>query len=399
MLRFLIPLLVVAIGAGPEGTAMKDEVRGNNQFAVDLYGKTRVRPGNLIFSPYSISTALAMTYSGASGETAREMAATLHFPADREALNVAFAGLDSLIVGDSKKLYALNTANALWGQKGLEYKADFLERSKTYFRVGLHPVDFAADPEAARRVINAWVEEQTHDKIKNLLGPSTVKRDTDLILTNAIYLKAAWATPFPKPGTTDQDFTTSTGKVQVPLMHQSAQFRYLDAGDDGFQLLELPYTGSTLSMVVLLPKQADGLEQLESTLNAVKLDGWIGKLAPSQKVEVFLPRFKLDFGLELGGTLKELGMPLAFGPQADFSGITTSRHLYLSAVIHKAFVEVNEEGTEAAAATAIIMTRSSIMAPQRPPVVFRADHPFLFLIRDIRSGSILFLGRVANPRV
>ncbi len=400
MIRFfiLIPLLVVAIGAGPEGNAVPDVVKGNNQFAVDLYGKTRGRPGNIFFSPYSISTALAMTYTGAGGETAREMASSLHFPSDSKTLEASYAGLvEQILGGESKKIYQLDIANALWGQKGLDYSADFLKRTEAAYQATLHPLDFQSNPESARQTINAWVEQKTRDKIKNLLPPSSVKHSTDLILTNAIYLKAAWASPFSRSATTNQDFQTATAKVSVPLMHHTAQYRYFDAEVDGVQVVDLPYSGGSLSMVVILPRQVDGLERFESSLTSARLEDYLGKLGSSQKVEVFLPRFKLEQSLELGEALKSLGMTQAFTPQADFSAITTSRNLFLSAVIHKAYADINEEGTEAAAATGVVMRAAAMMAPQKPPVVFRADHPFLFLIRDIRSGSILFLGRMAQP--
>jgi serine protease inhibitor len=394
----MIPLLVVAIGAGPEGVAVKDVVQGNNRFAVDLFGKTKGRPGNLFFSPYSISTALAMTYAGAGGETARQMAATLRFPVDGEALHASFAKLDAGIDGGNEtRPYQLSTANALWGQQGLAYRPDFLKLTESDYRAGLHPVDFASDPEAARRLINAWVEERTHDKIKDLIPSFAIRKDTDLVLTNAIYFKGAWASPFQKMATKDEEFTTDQGKVLVPTMHQQAQFGYLDGAEEDFQALDLPYAGGSLSMVVLLPRKADGLAAFEASLTASKLEGWLAKLS-RQKVEVALPRFKLECGLDLAGTLKSLGMTLAFGREADFSGMTTDRRLSISAVIHKAFADVNEEGTEAAAATAVVMVTRAMMPSPKPPLVFKADHPFLFLIRDVPSGSILFLGRVANPK-
>ena len=397
MIYGMIPLLVVAIGAGPERVAMKDLVQGNNQFAVDLYGKARARPGNLFFSPYSISTALAMTYAGAKGETALEMAKTLRFPVEGEAIHEAFAQLEAGINGGTEKRpFELSVANALWGQKDLSYRPEFLKLTETFYQAGMHPTDFAGDPEAARRMINAWVEDRTHDKIKDLLGSNVVRKDTDLILTNAIYFKGAWTVPFNKLATQDEDFTTDGKPVRVPMMHVTGQFGYLDDSKAGLQVLSLPYAGNTVSMVVLLPKKVDGLADLEASLSSSKLQDWLTKLS-NQRVDVKLPRFKLEYGLELSDTLASMGMPRAFTRNADFSGMTTDRQLYISAVIHKAFADVNEEGTEAAAATAVTMKRALAMPKQQPPVVFRADHPFLFLIRDVPSGSILFMGRVTNP--
>lgn len=396
MLRRLIPLLIVAIGAGPEGVAMKDVVRGNNQFAFDLYGKVRAGSGNVFLSPYSISAALAMTSAGAKGETARQMAEALHLPSDGEALHSGFAQLDAQLVGgEDPRPYQLNIANALWGQQGLGYRPEFLRLTETYYRAGLHQVDFGRHHEIARETINSWVEEQTKDKIKDLIGPRDITPATDLVLTNAIYFKGTWSNPFPKLATKDEDFTTTEDKrFPVPMMHQSGSFNCFEA--DSIQALELPYEGNTLSMVVLLPRKVNGLGDLETGLTASKLDGWLARLS-RQPVQVALPRFKLECGFELAGALTSLGMSLAFSPEADFSGITEDRKLFISAVIHKAFADVNEEGTEAAAATAVMMLRSMAKV-SRPPVVFRADHPFLFLIRDVRSGSILFLGRVTNPK-
>jgi serpin B len=390
-----IPLLLISIGAGAEGVAMNDVVPGNNRFAFELYGKVRDRPGNLVFSPYSISTALAMTYVGANGQTAREMAETLHFPSDGKALDSGFATLRALIDGEGEnRPYRLHTANALWGQLGLNYRPEFLRRAEASFGAGLRPVDFLEDPQGARKTINDWVERQTLDKIKDLLAPPDVTKDTDLILTNAIYFKGSWAVPFPKGGTRDVPFGDGKRSKPVPTMHLTSQFGYFETDD--FQALDLPYVGNDLSTVILLPKKVDGLAALESLLASPSVEGWLAKLA-RQKVEVALPRFKLEASSELAKTLASMGMPSAFGRGADFSGITTDRGLHLSAVIHKAFAEFNEEGTEAAAATAVTAIRTMAIVPQKPPVLFRADHPFLFLIRDVRSGSILFLGRVVNP--
>lgn len=398
MVFSMIPLLVVAFWAGPGELSMNDLVQGNNQFAIDLYSQARTQPGNLFYSPYSISMALAMTFTGAHGQTAREMAATLHFPSDAESFHAKFAGLDAQILGGPEpRPYQLTTANALWGQQGLSYDPRFLQMTERYYRAGLHPIDFKANPEAARKTINAWIESQTHDKIKDLLASGTVDELTDLILTNAIYFKGAWAVPFPKPETKEESFATGTERIPVSMMHQTGQFGYIDDKIGGLQALSLPYAGNSLAMVVLLPKKPDGLDTLEATLSASKLDGWINKLS-SELVEVSLPRFKLDAGLDLKKSLQSLGMVQAFTAEADFTGMTTDRRLNISAVIHKAFVAVNEEGTEAAAATAVLMVRSLAMVRPKPPVVFRADHPFLFLIRDVRSGSILFMGRVTNPK-
>jgi serpin B len=373
---------------------------GNTRFALDLYAKLRGGDGNLFFSPWSISTALSLTSAGAKGETDREMAAALHLPADQAARHDGFRALIAEINGKglpTPRPDTLVTANALWLQKGEPLLPSFLDLTHNAYDAEAREVDFAHEPEPARKTINAWVEEKTRDKIRNLLQPSDVTRDTNLVLTNAVYFKGAWRSPFTESATKkDGTFTTQAGtKVTVPLMTQTESYRYLDGGS--FQALELPYMGDGRSMVVLLPKKVDGLAALETSLTQDALDGWLGKLA-RQRVRVELPKFRLEETFSLAEVLKALGMSAAFDPsKADFSGIAGTRDRVISAVIHKAFVDVDEKGTEAAAATAVVMVRAMAVIPAEP-VLFRADHPFLFLIRDQKTGSVLFLGRVVNPK-
>jgi serpin B len=366
-------------------------VAGNTRFALELYDQLRKEDGNLFFSPFSLSTALAMTYAGARGDTAAEMARVLHFDLTPERLHPAFARLQrQLDVSEGEDAgYRLYVANALWPQEGYAFLPEFLTLCQTYYRAGLQAVDFVGATEKARQTINRWVEQRTEDKIKELLKPGVVTPLTMLVLTNAIYFKGDWAAQFDKAETRDAPFTLLDRKqVSVPLMNQSGEFRYAEDAD--IQVVELPYAGEALSMVVLLPRQADGLPALEKSLNARKLADWLSKLRP-RTVRVALPRFKMTSDFQLNDVLQALGMRDAFTGAADFSGMTGSRELFIGAVIHQAFVDVNEEGTEAAAATAVVMLKGSL------PPAFRADHPFLFLIRDMRSGSILFLGRVMNP--
>jgi serpin B len=399
MRRFAVCLLFLAVIPMSRAEDVKDDRRlpevvgGNNRFAFELYGRLRDRPGNLFFSPYSLSTALAMTYAGARGETAGQMAATLHFSLPPDRLHPAFATLHREIDGGSPRPYKLSVANALWGQEGETFLPEFLRLLAENYRAGLRQVDFRSVVQA-RRTINTWVEEKTEGKIKDLLQPPHPWPNTSLVLTNAIHFKGDWTSPFPKRATKDEDFTVTEDKViPVPMMHRAGRHNYLDVGD--FQALELPYAGNDLSMIVLLPKEADGLTELERTLTAGWLADRLAGLRPRQ-VEVALPRFKMESGFDLASVLSAMGMPAAFRGDADFSGINGARDLFISAVIHKAFVDVNEQGTEAAAATAVLMPRSAAVRPE-PVVLFRADHPFAFLIRHNRSGSLLFLGRVINP--
>ncbi len=376
---------------------------GSNRLALDLYAQLRLRGGNLFFSPYSIATALAMTSAGARGQTADEMARVLHCPPRPDRTHPAFAALIRQINGDGRpRPYQLDTANALWSQQGYGFLPDFLQLTQKHYGAGLNEVDFVAATEAARLTINAWVEARTRDRIKELLKPTDVTPDTRLVLTNAVYFKGDWAIAFPAKQTREGPFhVTADRTIDVPLMQLTASFGYSDGGS--FQVLELPYrdaeaqqdfpgASGELSMLIVLPKAVDGLGKVEQSLTVEGLAGW----RPQRwgEVNLTLPKFRATQEFELSEALTQLGMAGAFGPGADFSGMTGRLDLFISKVIHQAFVDVNEQGTEAAAATAVGMTMSC-MPP--PPVDFRADRPFLFLIRHNPSGAILFLGRLAEP--
>jgi serpin B len=399
--------ILAACGSGTTSPAATPEhlsavVAGNNEFAADLYSRLSKQEGNLFFSPNSISTALAMTYAGAGGNTQTEMKEVLHFPLDNEPLHACFNELTTQLQRDasSKAGYRLSIANRLWGQTGYPFNRTFLRLTKAHYGAELAQVDFETNTEAARQLINSWVEKKTERKIKDLLAPGILDPLTRLVLTNAIYFKGDWAKEFNEEATEEQPFHITPEKtVNVPMMHQSTKFRYME--NDDIQALEMNYKGDALSMMVLLPKEQDGLASLERALSANLLKQWADSMQ-TRKVDVYLPKFKLESKFSLKETLAAMGMADAFDPmKADFSGMTaasrvsgTDPGLYISAVIHKAYVDVNEEGTEAAAATAVVMRLAA--APEEPPV-FRADHPFLFLIRDNRSGSILFIGRMVNP--
>ncbi len=383
----------VAIKPPDNDTAI---VRSDNQFAVDLYAQLdREQPGkNLFFSPTSISVALAMTAAGARGPTQSEMAQVLHLDAD---LAQAHAHYHQLLqqwnAAGQKRAYQLRVANRLWGQKGYPIQPDFLALTRQQYGAEMLLVDFA-QAAAASREINTWVEQQTNGKIKDLIPPTSLDAMTRLVLTNAVYFKGDWVRPFDKLGTRDEDFAVSAqAKVKTPLMQQQTKMGY--AEQETLQALELPYAGRELSMVVLLPKKVDGLPELEKTLTVDKLAALISKLN-IREVNAFLPKFKLETSFGLNPTLQAMGMKRAFTREADFSGISSVEALYISAVLHKAYVDVNEQGTEAAAATGVVVAAMAARLPQPIPV-FRADHPFLFLIRDTKAGSILFMGRLTSP--
>lgn len=368
--------------------------QANNAFAFDLYGQLRLEAGNLFFSPASISTAFALAFAGAQGETARQMATTLHFTLPQDQLHPAMgallAGLNAAHPG-----YQLHVADGLWAQKDERFLADFLRITSADYQAGFHPADFKTQPDAERASINEWVEEQTANRIKDLLPPGSVRADTRLVLANAIYFKGDWETPFQKSATQSEGFHLSVAQtVKAPLMHRTGSFNYFDS--PGFQILEIPYKSDELSMIVILPSEADGLAALEKSLTASGAQNWLYQLQLQPKVILTLPRFTMTRQLELSGALSALGMRQAFGNSADFSAMNGKRDLFISAAIHKAFVDVNEEGTEAAAATGVVVGAMAVHR-EPPPIVFRADHPFLFLIRDNRSGVILFMGRVTDP--
>jgi serpin B len=406
-MKFLPGAILVVVGgfpllaATPANVSTTDQsavTQGNNAFAVDLYNHLRQQAGNLFFSPESLSTAFAMADAGARGQTAEQMGQVFHFalPPDRlhPAMGALLAGMNA-----PHSAYELRVADALWAQQDAHLLPSYLDLMQSDYGAALHRVDFKTQPEAARGTINRWVEQQTSNRIQNLIGPGVLTPLTRLVLTNAIYFKGTWRNPFEKAATQDGEFHLSaTRTATVPLMHRAGSgYRYYDGG--AFQELELPYEGD-LAMVVLLPKQTDGLPAIEQQFTAAAAKGWLDKLEPAQRVILTFPRFTMTQQFELSGTLSAMGMPQAFSPAADFSGMTGKPGFQISAAIHKAFIDVNEQGTEAAAATAIGMTAAAMRMPEQqpPPIVFRADHPFLFMIRDTKTGAILFLGRVDDPR-
>jgi len=364
-------------------------VAGNTAFAFDLYSQLRSKEGNLYLSPYSISTALAMTYGGARGNTALQMAKVLHFDLPQEKLHPVFAEMEKgLNAVQQKGQVKLAVANSLWPQKDYKFLPGYIDLCKRNYGVSITPVDFVGATDTARETINTWVEGKTNEKIQELLKPDAVNRLTQLVLVNAIYFKGDWASQFDKQLTQSEPFhVTAETSVDASLMHANREFRYAETRD--LQLVEVPYADNDLSMLILLPRKVDGLAELEKLLNQTNYTAWTKSL-PSNRVHLILPKFKATSDFSLRGTLSALGMNDAFSAGADFSGMDGTRELFISDVIHEAFVELNEEGTEAAAATAVVMSRSA-------PTVFRANHPFLFLIRDNRTGSILFLGRIENP--
>ncbi len=385
----LAPGTVQGRDTGATGTT------GTSAFAFDLYGRLSQTPGNLFFSPYSISTCLAMTYQGARGRTAVQMAKVLHLGANPADVAAAFGEIQRQLQDLQKNTGTeLNTANALWAQEGHPFLLDFLQTARRQFEARVEQADFKTQAEPVQNEINQWVSQQTKGKIADLLQPGDLNASTRLVLVNAIYFKGHWTSQFKTNSTAEAPFRNgAAGQKQVRMMNQTAEFRY--AGLEGLQVLEMPYAGGALAMMVLLPSEADGLPALESGLNADLVQQCLDALQV-KKVNVFLPKYKLEARFDLNKPLRNLGMTDAFSSEADFSGMDGGRDLQISAVVHKAYVDVNEEGTEAAAATGTTMRALAVQRPEPIPI-FRADHPFIFLIRDKASGTVLFLGRLADP--
>jgi len=399
----LLSLLCVMLAAtrsdasGADAETRTASLHENGAFAVDLYRQLAVTDSNLFFSPYSIETALSMTMSGAGNRTQRQMADVLHVrPDDMTEHHTALSAFEKQLRAIEKKgRVTIASSNSIWPQKDYPLAPSWLALLKRYYGTSVTPVDYIGETEKARLAINRRVEKDTKNRIQELLKPGILDPLTRLALVNAVYFKGDWEHPFDKNRTIDSPFHIRPGTTaKAPLMTRIGTFGYADR--DSLQVLELPYAGRDLSMVVVLPKERFGLETLEKSLTPERFALWTSDL-PERRVDASIPKFRTTSSFRLDKTLQELGMTDAFDRNlADFSGMVTNRdRLYIGAVVHKAFVDVGEEGTEAAAATAVVMQLKSMMPVPVP--VFRADHPFLFAIRENGSGRLLFMGRVCDP--
>lgn len=383
----------------PPSDAVTTLAQGSNAFGFDLYRRLQKEPGNLIISPASITTALAMTWGGAKGETAAEMKKVLHFAGSAEEV-MATSGKLALSLESPSRPITFRIANQLFGEKTFKFEQPFLDKTKSAYGAPLELLDFKSSAEDARGKMNGWVAQKTEKRITDLIPKNGVDSDTRLVLVNAIYFLGDWQDPFEKEQTRPASFsTTSTSKIDVPTMNQTS--RYKHAKRDGVQALELPYKGGEMSMLIIVPDAVDGLGAVEKSLDAKKLDELVGAMKPAQ-VWASIPKFEIApaASLSLGDHLIALGMKSAFdGGKADFTLIANppspADRLYIGKVFHKGFVKVDEKGTEAAAATAVVMPRGG-GAPDKP-IEFKADRPFFFVIRDNASGLVLFMGRVLDP--
>ena len=418
--------LLTACGEGQGSTAVSSEVRsdreraapsaldtevaglvdGNSAFAFDLYRALGGQRGNLFYSPHSISIALSMTYAGAGGQTASQMGDTLHFRLSQDRLHPAFNALAQQLASRGEPTrdgagegFRLNIVNAVWGQQDHDFLEPFLDVLAESYGAGVRPVDFKVAPEESRLAINDWVAENTEDRIRDLIPPDVINKLTRMVLTNAIYFNASWRYPFHESNTRERPFYLLDGDVvQVPMMSTEKEFLY--ASGDGYQAVDLPYVGHELSMTVIVPDRGRFAE-FEDSLDSVLVDRLVEGFE-SRYVTLDLPRFEFESQFRLGETLRSMGMSNAFDPAAaDFSGMDgrsclagDPECLFIREVVHKAFVSVDEAGTEAAAATGVVMQVESA-APE--PVSVTVDRPFIFLIRDLETDAILFIGRVEEP--
>jgi serpin B len=371
-------------------------IHATNAFTTKLYARMKRAPGNTMISGTSARHALSLTALGARGDTSREMITTLELPPDA-AKQIAAAKAETAAWQEAKGAAELVVADRLWADKRFTPKEDFASAANEAFAAGVEPVDFLQAPDVARRTINLWVAAKTADKIKDLLAEGMVDKRTRLVVSNAIYFKGRWSKPFTVGATKDEAFMSAPGrKVDVPTMHDTSVLAFAQSG--GAKLLGMQYSGSDLSMLVVLPDDAAGLAKLEDTLDAATFDSWTKALV-QQRVAVSLPRFKFASGGPLDTPLQDLGMHLAFTPKADLSGIAApmaGEKLQISHVVQKTWVSVDENGTEAAAASAVGMSVTS--AVMGPIVEFKADHPFLFFVYESKRGRILFAGRVSDPK-
>jgi serpin B len=391
--------------------ALQLVMRGDPRFAARLYRYLAATPGNTFLSPASIRVALGMAYAGAAGATAEEMARTLALEGDASAVRRGFAALlrawkslgelprapqnewDRQSLEQQRIL--LRVVSRLFGQQGYSFRKEFLAVLATEYGAPLCEVDFR-EPEAVRTLINDWIEEQTEKRIRELIQPGMVNADTRMVLCNAVHFKARWTFEFSEHATRPGPFFVDAARsVDAPLMSQTQHYGYAET--KGAQLVELPYGAGGLAMLLVVPRERDGLARIESKMDDDAIAKWTGALSP-QRVHLTMPRFRIDSAFRMKEALAALGMRTAFeyGP-ADFSGMDGSRQLCVSEVIHQAFVEVDERGTEAAAASAVVAVFGAPPPKMAEPIELRADRPFLFLIRDVRTATVLFMGRLANP--
>ncbi len=392
-MKTYIQALIIATLLSPKAFGQETDKAsgGNNQFTMELYHQLRKEPVNMFYSPLSISSAFAMTYAGAKGETANQLKQTLHFGPNNENFHAQYANLNKLLNKEKDHL-SLSLANAVWLQTGLEVQRDFSETITQHYGAGLKRTSFTDDPAGSQEKINQWVAEKTHDKINDLLPRSAIKRSTQMILVNALYFKGAWQTPFKKEQTKEDTFYVFEKCVtKAQMMNQKITTGYYE--DKLAHVVELPYKGGDVSFMLLVPKKRFDILSVEQHFDHDVYQEYLEKMQQT-RVDLSMPKFKMSRTYSLAEPLQKLGMVLPFTSNADFSGMTDQTKLMIDKVLHKTYIDVNEEGTEAAAATAITMVKTSLVTNKAK---VNADHPFLFLIKDNKTNAILFMGRIMDP--
>lgn len=371
-------------------------VEAVNRLTFDMYKNlSQSNEGNMMFSPYSVSSALAMTYAGAKEQTAKEMEKVLYYPERNEENKIHndFSTLNETFA-DYEKYFQLSVANSLWAQEDFDFRDEYFKLIKKYYQAALDYLDFKDNPEKARKTINKWVEKATRGKIEDLIPPKGVNELTRLVLTNAIYFKAEWKDQFKEKLTKEDVFYTDNNKkIKTPFMNQKSRMKYIE--DESFKAIELSYKGRMVSMVIVLPNKKGNMKAFEKQLNILNYNSKLKEMQ-YETVQLSMPKFSFSSNYNLTGNLKQLGIKQAFSKNANFSLMTGKPNVRIDRVFHKTFIEVNESGTEAAAATAVVMMEKTA-APPSDKKIFKADHPFIFFIKDNKTGSILFAGRVMEP--
>jgi serpin B len=395
MLTLILPALA---RAADSSVILEKLVKDNTVFAIELYKKLCSETGNIAISPYSISASLAMACAGARGDTQKQMTETLRFSVEPKSVQPAFESLRLMLDKlEGKGGVSLNVANSLWTQKGYDISPEYKDLLKKYFGASLISLDYKSQTGEAIKTINDWVDAKTKGRIKDVITPDSINPNTKMVLTNGIYFKGDWEEKFDYDLTEDSNFfISSDDSIEIQMMKHTGVFKY--AKIESLQILEIPYADNELSMIAILPKDTEGIGALERNLSSENLNIWKSKMG-STKVLAHIPRFKILSSFDLSDALVSMGMIDAFNSRdANFNGIAPRNDdpLFLSTLIHKAFVEVNEEGTQASAATSVIATDEISLNDTQIPV-FRADHPFIFLIQENQTGSILFMGRVSEP--
>lgn len=365
-----------------------------NTFALEAYKQfAKTDNKNIFFSPISINMAIGITYAGAKGETEKQIASVFNFPENTTKFHKSMGALQENILDKASEGVEISLTNQLWADENYKFKCQYLRKAKKCYKAPVKRLDFYSKLDESRVSINNWVEKQTQERIKDLLPDGSLSKQTKMVITNTIYFKGQWDKQFVEGNTQNQDFTTISGeKVKTPTMNASTKLNFYQG--DNLKLVEIPYAGKQFSMLVLLPNEDTSLASIEKELNTKTLNHYISLMTESD-LRLALPKFKFDASYKLKSTLSEMGMPLAFSNAADFTGMSRKKDLKIDEVFHKAFVEVSEEGTEAAAATAVVIIRKTSIISNE----FRANRPFIFFIRENENGNILFLGRIANPQM